>query len=683
MKIKNNNHFEIGLKRQAGAALLISMVVLASVAAFYLMGQFGSKPQKYERQENRIASLAAAKKALIAYAVNYVDTDATHEGRLGFLPCPDVDENGLHPDEGQQDVGCGLQNESAIGRFPYRALDTAVLKDDSNECLWYAVSGYYKNAPETEMLNEDTNGMFEVYDAAGNKIYGANPQDRIVAIVFAPRRLVNNQNRAGVVANTEQCGGNYTVTEYLDNSAVLNDSGAAISNNDLGAADAVDDYVRAGTETDTLNTPFNDQIIVITRDEIWDAVKRRKNYLPLLETLTQNITQCLVDYGSLGAARNLPWPANTDLDGNDYREDSSYVDVAAPASLLGRLPDSVVNSEAALAAGTFPPGPPAGIPPGPPPGGPPGGGGPGGSTACENSCQTTYDNAVADAVADRDEEIAEARGEDYDECLALGTPRPDCNAERRAAIAEARAEYDVEVSEAQIDYAQCVQACGAGGGGVCGDCQALYDALVAEAVADRDEEIAEARGSDYQECLNDGNSRSVCNQERRDDIADANADYNQDLVDAQAELNQCQADTSSCSGGGSGEKGINEILTGCLASADFTLWQHWKDHFYYAVSGDYAPDSTVTNCNANCVSVNGTNQAGIVFFAGERQLGLSRNDPVAGDVDTKAQIENYLEGNNSANYLDANGNGQYTPAGGNDYLYCISDSDPLVAGACP
>jgi len=677
MKITNKHHFEIDLKKQAGAALLISMVVLMSVAAFYLMGQFGSKPQKHERQENRIASLAAAKKALIAYAVNYIDTDANHQGRLGFLPCPDVDENGLNPDEGQQDVGCGLQNESVIGRFPYRALDTAVLKDDSNECLWYAVSGYYKNSPKTEMLNEDTNGMFEVYDAAGNKIYGTNPQDRIVAIVFAPQRLLNNQNRAGGVANTEQCGGNYTVTEYLDDSAVLNDSGVAISNNDLGAADAVDDYVRAGTATDILNTPFNDQIIVITRDEIWDAVKRRRNYLPLLENLTQSIAQCLVNYGNLGVARNLPWPADTDLGGSDYREDASYIDVTAPVSLLGRLPDSVVKSEAALAV-TFPPGPPAGIPPGPPPGGPPGGG-----TACENACQVTYDNAVADAVVERDKEIAEARGEDYDECLALGTPRPDCNAERQAKIAEANAEYDVEVSEAQIDYAQCVQACGGGGGGVCGDCQALYDALVAEAVADRAEEIAEARGSDYQECLNDGNRRSFCNQQRGDDIADANADYNQDLVDAQADLDQCQADTSSCSGGGSGEKGINEILTGCLVPADFTLWQNWKDHFYYVVSGDYAPDSAVTSCNTNCVSVNGTNQAGIVLFAGERQPGINRNDPVAGDADSKAPIGNYLEGNNSANYQDANGNGAYTPAGGNDYLYCISDSDPLAVGACP
>lgn len=672
--MKKNSSIKQGLNfhHQSGAALLISMVVLASVAAFYLMGQFGSVSQRQERQNSRVEALAEAKKALIAYAVNYIDT---HPGEMGFLPCPDTTSGGTNPGEGHQDVGCGAINESVMGRYPYRAVQMPPLKDDANECLWYAASGYYKNQPKTQMLNEDTNGMFVIYNAAGNLIYGNNADDRVVAVVIAPGRLLGNQNRGGGVANTEQCGGNYTAANYLDSG----DTGAiTVDNFNLSAADNIDDFIKAGTNSNLAATPHNDLIITITRDEIWDAVKRRNTFVISMQTLTQNITQCLVNYGNLGAARNLPWPANTDLNANDYREDDSYVDVATPNSLLGRLPDSVVNSEIALAAGTFPPGPPAGVPPGPPAGGPPGGGG---GTACENACQATYDNVVADAVIERDEEIAEARGEDYDECIALGTPRSDCNAERQAAIAEARAEYDVEVSEAQIDYAQCVQACGAGGGGgICGDCQALYDALIAEAEADRAEEIAEARGSDYQECLNDGNSRNVCNQQRQDDIADANADYNQDLADAQSQFNQCQASASSCNGGGSGEKGINEILTGCLAAADFTLWQHWKDHFFYAVSGDYAPDSTTVTCNANCVTVNGVNQAGIVFFAGERQAGLTRNDPIAGDDDDKQNIANYLE---QPITTDANGNGAYDANAGNDYLYCISATEPLVAGACP
>jgi len=683
MKINNKNQSGIRLKQQVGAALLIAMVVLASVAAFYLMGQFGSKPQKQERQQSRIASLASAKKALIAYAVNYIDTDLNHEGRLGFLPCPDIDENGLNPEEGQQDVGCGNINESAIGRFPYRALDTAVLKDDSNECLWYAVSGYYKNSPETEMLNEDTNGMFEVYDASGNKIYGSNAQDRVVAIVFAPRRIVDNQNRdATGVNNNEQCGGNYTVTEYLDNSPVLNDGGVAISNNDLGAADAVDDFVRAGTATDTLATPFNDQIIVITRDEIWDAIKRRNNFQSTMENLTQEIARCVTVYGNAGSVSNLPWPAEIDLAtaGVTYRDDASYSDTTLPAtppaSLLGRLPEDVQASENQLDAN---PGTGGGGGAIPPTGGP----------ACTD-CWTAYNNALADALIEFNEEKAEAQQE-WQDCIdRRRNPRP-CDNELTRDLADAQQEYDEDLQDALDDYNNCLAAnsCtpggGGGGGGSCVDCQSIYDTTVADALVIRDQAISDARGVDYAACRAARNSRRFCNRQRRNSIDLAQSNYSAVVDQAQTDLASCITN-NSCGGG---RKGIDNILSTCpgfVTSGNLDLWKNWKDHFFYVVSGSYAPDSVDVSCTsagAQCVSTGGNDHAAIVLFSGERQAGVSRNDPVAGDVDSKNNIANYLEGNNAANYLDPNGNKAYDPSAGNDYLYCINDTAPLTVGACP
>ena len=294
MNCSKRQQFKLNISRQSGAALLIGMVVLASVAAFYLMGQFGAKSQKQERQESRVESLAQAKKALIAYAVTYVDT---HPGEMGFLPCPDTDAlSGLNTDEGHQDTQCGAANMNSIGRLPYRALELGPQKDDANECLWYAVSGYYKISVKTQMLNEDSNGMLEVYNASGFKIYGNTAEDRVVALVIAPG-LSLNQNRGIVDTNTEQCGGNYTASNYLDSG----DAGAiTVDNFNVSGADVVDDFIKAGTNSNTLNpNPFNDLLVTITRDEIWNAVKRRNNYQQSLRDLTREIAVCLKGYGDL------------------------------------------------------------------------------------------------------------------------------------------------------------------------------------------------------------------------------------------------------------------------------------------------------------------------------------------------------------------------------------------------
>jgi len=139
--MKNKKQYSLSVKKQAGAAFLIAMVVLVSVAAFYFMGQFGAVSQKQVRQDNRVASLSDAKKALIAHAVNYIDgyyaSGDKHDGEMGFLPCP---TNGVNPTEGVQDLNCEAENINAIGRFPWRSLDMPPQFDESNEWLLYAVS---------------------------------------------------------------------------------------------------------------------------------------------------------------------------------------------------------------------------------------------------------------------------------------------------------------------------------------------------------------------------------------------------------------------------------------------------------------------------------------------------------------------------------------------------------------
>lgn len=108
-----------------------------------------------------------------------------------------------------------------------------------------------------------------------------------------------------------------------------------------------------------------------------------------------------------------------------------------------------------------------------------------------------------------------------------------------------------------------------------------------------------------------------------------------------------------------------------------TLWQHWKDHLFYAVALDFRPNATpVTTCTT-CLSVNGAGAyAAVLMFSGSRlgALNQSRDEPPM-DIDTRSSIGNYLEGRNASNHPNVAGNGNYQSAAAsatfNDILFCI------------
>ena len=67
-----------------------------------------------------------------------------------------------------------------------------------------------------------------------------------------------------------------------------------------------------------------------------------------------------------------------------------------------------------------------------------------------------------------------------------------------------------------------------------------------------------------------------------------------------------------------------------------------------------------------------------MLYAGSRTGAQVRNEPVAGDADTKNSIANYIEVSNPV----GDGTGDYTPTG-NDIAYCITDTNPLTVVSCP
>jgi hypothetical protein len=161
MTLKNKTKYR---EAQTGAALLIFLTILVLGMATFLLAKLNQTSLKLEDQAQTAYALAEAKAALLGFAAAYSEN---HTGQpQGYLPCPDFNGDGSSPYSGSSDTSCGDGGKSVIGRFPWRTLGLPVLRDGNGECLWYAVSGTYKDRPKslTYMLTNDTNGLFSIQD---------------------------------------------------------------------------------------------------------------------------------------------------------------------------------------------------------------------------------------------------------------------------------------------------------------------------------------------------------------------------------------------------------------------------------------------------------------------------------------------------------------------------------------
>ncbi len=271
----------IGYHRQHGAALMVMLIVLVLGVAATLAGSLNSAALKNDSQKANELALAQAKEALIGYALTYADS---HPGKtLGYLPCPDRDGNAGGNDEGSSSTCSGVGSE--IGRLPWRTLHLPTLRDGNGECLWYAVSGSYKNN-STAFMNWDNKGQLKMYDSNGAEI----SPDEVVALVISPgARTTNNSSRSGNDAPI--CGGNYDSAAYLDN-----DIEHMINNASISSAKFILPHEHRDTNGSvTLTT--NDQFLTITRQDIWASVQAR---------IAKEAKQCLDEY-ALHSGNKYPW----------------------------------------------------------------------------------------------------------------------------------------------------------------------------------------------------------------------------------------------------------------------------------------------------------------------------------------------------------------------------------------
>lgn len=333
MSAKRTAIFNQDRGKQRGAVLIIMLVIMIVGIAAVLVNSLTSSRVKTARQTATATALAQAKDALIGYAITYGDT---HSGQVhGYLPCPD--NAGGNP-EGSAEPSCGSQDVSIIGRLPWATLDLSALRDGDGECLWYAVSGTYKNNPKTGLMNWDTNGQLQAFSSDGTLL-----SNQVAAVIFAPGAAQTGQDRSGTTAPV--CGGNYTVANYLDN-----DTAHSINNADIATGKFIQPHEHRDVNGNIILT-VNDQMIFITKQDIWNAIQKRTDFQNTLKLLTQRVAECLADYGNNNSPNDnnsLPWPAPLVL--SNYSDKTKYND--ASNLYAGRVPYDVGTSKAA-AGNTF------------------------------------------------------------------------------------------------------------------------------------------------------------------------------------------------------------------------------------------------------------------------------------------------------------------------------------------
>ncbi len=255
-------------KQQRGAALLLILFIALTLGLAFLFKPVSDSLNHFTREGTSNDSMAQAKDALVGFAATYRDRNPNEA--FGYLPCPDTNNDGF------AEPNCGNQDESVIGRVPWKTLGIAPLRDSASECLWYAVSGHAKDNPKTSTFNWDTLGQFIVQDADGNTLAGATPHDRPFAVLLAPHNALNGQSRTA--AGASECGGNNNSAEYLEG---------------IGALGTGDTNIVVASASSLNNGTNNDRALWITGKDVFDRMKVRSDFKADVDTLLGDIVTCL------------------------------------------------------------------------------------------------------------------------------------------------------------------------------------------------------------------------------------------------------------------------------------------------------------------------------------------------------------------------------------------------------
>src|SRR5260370_42146009 len=119
---------------------MVAAIMLLALAGLTFALSFAAAGAAAQRDRVTERPFARAREALVAYAV---DRPISAEVGPGYLPCPDLD------DDGWAESTCGSMTGDSgqaqrLGRLPWKTLGLPDLRDGHGERLWYAASSKHK-----------------------------------------------------------------------------------------------------------------------------------------------------------------------------------------------------------------------------------------------------------------------------------------------------------------------------------------------------------------------------------------------------------------------------------------------------------------------------------------------------------------------------------------------------------
>lgn len=281
-------------QRQHGFALLFLLVLLALLGLSVFLAQLGVTQPGVQRKQLTAAALAEAAQELVGDAVARLPVSDA-----GFLRLPDL--GGVSPSfiEGSASgtFAGDAKDLTVIGKFPWRTLATTAHRERYGECLWYVVSGRFKNDTDvlkTDVFNWDTLGQIDVINANAGWV-----ARNLAALLIAPGPGIDGQNRALASATYRECGGNYDARQYLDPFNVAH----AIVGEVNYFAGSINSRLAPNANNKKFvmvdgSLHYNDQFHLITVEAIFDPLIRRRDFaaaIGVLAPLTDDPTGRLLD----------------------------------------------------------------------------------------------------------------------------------------------------------------------------------------------------------------------------------------------------------------------------------------------------------------------------------------------------------------------------------------------------
>jgi hypothetical protein len=225
--------------------LFLVLLVLGSMYGLLASVDAATAQLEQRQRDETQQILRQAKDALIAWSAARPDSVGPPVPGPGHLVCPDLDNDGQ-----ANTVSCGTA-ATRTGRLPWVTLGLPDLRDPSGERLWYAVSRcFLERTPDVfcnYAVNSDTQGQLTVT--------GLTPATTVVAIIFAPGPALGGQNRTGAGMNV---AANYLEGENGDASNDVFEARVRCLASDGSCPGGI---------------AFNDQMILITHADLFDAVE--------------------------------------------------------------------------------------------------------------------------------------------------------------------------------------------------------------------------------------------------------------------------------------------------------------------------------------------------------------------------------------------------------------------------